>query len=141
MTKTLLALAPLVLPFPALAGGTIWDDVSVPAPATAAKPAPKMTDAALVTKARTFLEDGLVDYPGARLKDVKLVRSVMSAEDARWSYLPAGKPVTAFCGKINTPNYGGGMTGWQHFAVMVEGRDYSPLAVVAPNLNYSPRWG
>lgn len=86
----------------------------------------KATDE-VIARARSILEDDLVDYSRAKIRGMHLVEATLDEKARRALYLPVGTKLTAFCGEINAPNRMGGMTGWQKTAIIVEGRDADPL--------------
>ena len=69
-----------------------------------------------IEEARAILEDQLVDYAGARFKNMHIVET--------------GEALT-LCGEVNAPNRLGGMSGWQKTAVILRGRDYAPMMQVS----------
>lgn len=83
--------------------------------------------AQIVAKGRTLLEDAVRDFPRTRVRSFRIVRSVMTPQNARWGMIPAGKSVVALCGEINTPNGFGAMSGWGKVAIVVEGRSFDPV--------------
>lgn len=60
----------------------------------------------MAVEARRIMEDQLVDYPAARIRNVRAQYSAgMNAEGMR------------FCGEINARNRAGGYNGWRPFIV------------------------
>lgn len=57
-----------------------------------------------IAKARELLEENLVDYHGARLRNFRHTTSKFGE---------------AFCGEINAPNRMGGMTGWKRSGIIL----------------------
>ena len=75
-----------------------------------------------IEEARAILEDQLVDYAGARFKNMHIVET--------------GEALT-LCGEVNAPNRLGGMSGWQKTAVILRGRDYvtpDDVKAIAPDV-------
>jgi hypothetical protein len=84
-----------------------------------------------ISKARTILEDNLLDYSKARLRGFHVVRHIADAKTAERVNIRAGTPVVALCGEVNAPNQFGALTGWRRTAIIVQGRDFDPLITVA----------
>jgi hypothetical protein len=59
--------------------------------------------------ARTAMDDGLADFPTARIRNVRATYS---------KRIEGGKARLTFCGDINAKNKFGGYDGWQHFALL-----------------------
>lgn len=74
---------------------------------------PLSAGAFLASHSRGLLEGYLLDYPATRFRKVY---------PHRYEAGP-GKPFWYLCGEINTKNGLGGYTGWDTFAITVEGDD------------------
>ena len=89
-------------------------------PAAAAAPGERKSQAsgannvnALIADGRQALEDNLLDYTAARLRNVRLVA--------------AAAGFNAFCGEINTTNRMGGYGGWKPFIIPLGGTTFGNL--------------
>jgi hypothetical protein len=79
-----------------------------------------------IARARSFLDDNLVEYDRAKIRGMYRTESTIDNK-ARFLGIPVGTKIPVFCGEINSPNRMGGFTGWQKVAILLQGRDYAPL--------------
>lgn len=79
----------------------------------------------LLPRARSILEDNLVDYGSARLRHFRAVRAprVYYSDGGNPRVVPfahRGEETVVFCGEINSRNRMGGYTGWTRVLIQPE---------------------
>lgn len=130
MRSALVALALSALVVTAAAGSTSAEASGPGQTSAALDEAAK----ALLHRSRSILDDKLVDYSSARLRQFRAVRAprVYYSDGGNPRIVPflhRGEPRTIFCGEVNSRNRMGGYTGWQQVAIQPEEEDWNALTV------------